>query len=69
MKKIGVKNEENLKCMKCNFLLEPGKVNIHYMRSTFAVELLKCPKCGQVYIPEELVLGKILEVEKVLEDK
>jgi uncharacterized C2H2 Zn-finger protein len=69
MKKIEIKNDENLKCTKCDVLLEPGKVNIRYMKSAFATELLKCPKCGQVYISEELALGKIFEVEKTLEDK
>ena len=29
----------------------------------------KCPKCGFVYVPEELALGKVLAVERALEDK
>ena len=28
-----------------------------------------CPVCGFVYVPEELALGKVLSVEKALEDK
>ena len=46
-----------------------GKVLISYLGSGFPVDLLKCPSCGQVFIPEELALGKMAEVEKALEDK
>ena len=28
-----------------------------------------CPVCGFVYVPEELALGKVLSVERALEDK
>jgi hypothetical protein len=31
--------------------------------------LPRCPRCGLVFIPEELALGKMAEVEKLLEDK
>lgn len=56
-------------CARCDQPLEPGKVNIGYLGSSFPVELLKCPRCGLVLIPEELALGKMAEVEKALEDK
>jgi len=49
--------------------LEPGRVDIAYLGSSFPVELLRCPQCGLVLIPEELALGKMAEVEKALEDK
>lgn len=61
--------QKNWECVKCGVFMERGKVNISYMGSQFPVELLKCPKCGLVFIPEELVLGKMAEVEKSLEDK
>lgn len=56
-------------CLKCGIPMEPGKVTVSYMGSGFPVELLKCKKCGLVLITEELAMGKMLEVEKVLEDK
>ncbi|HHW45173.1 hypothetical protein GFC01_00510 [Desulfofundulus thermobenzoicus] len=63
-------NAENVyECLKCGVPLEPGKVTVSYMGSSFPVELLKCKKCGQVLVTEELALGRMLEVEKVLEDK
>ncbi len=56
-------------CANCGVPLELGKVDIGYLGSSFPVDLLKCPKCGLVLIPEELALGKMAEVEKALEDK
>jgi hypothetical protein len=35
----------------------------------FEEELLKCPECSQVFIPEDLAMGKILDVESALEEK
>lgn len=56
-------------CAKCKVPLEPGKVVLQYMGNDFPVELPRCPVCGQALIPEELALGKILQVERALEDK
>ena len=56
-------------CTKCELPLEVGKVNVAYLGSMFPVDLLRCPRCGQVFIPEDLAVGKIVEVEKLLEDK
>ncbi len=61
--------EKPLICIRCNLGLEVGKVNVAYLGSMFPVDLLRCPQCGQVFVPEELALGKMAEVEKVLEDK
>lgn len=64
-----VQAEGVFECLKCNLPMVPGKVTVSYMGSNFPVELLKCPKCGLVLITEDLALGKMLEVEKTLEDK
>ncbi len=66
---IGISADQDWMCTNCGQPLKPGKVNISYLGNSFPVELLKCPDCGLVLIPEELALGKIAEVEKVLEDK
>ena len=58
-----------LKCMKCNIPLVKGKAKFMYLDNGFPVELPVCPQCGFVYVPEELALGKVLAVEKALEDK
>jgi hypothetical protein len=56
-------------CQNCQVPLETGQVTISYLGNAYPVDLLKCPKCGLVMIPENLALGKMLEVEKALEDK
>lgn len=56
-------------CAACGKPLVSAKVMISYLGSAFPVNLLNCPSCGLVFIPEELALGKMLEVEKSLEDK
>ncbi|MBP1680884.1 MAG: hypothetical protein H6Q35_1223 [Proteobacteria bacterium] len=56
-------------CDKCQKALMSQKVKVRYLEGNFEVELLKCPECNMVFIGEDLALGKILEVEKSLEDK
>lgn len=56
-------------CAVCGAPLVAGKVMISYLGSAYPVDLLKCPSCGLALIPEELALGKMVEVEKSLEDK
>ncbi len=56
-------------CANCNVPLETAKVDVAYLDNAFPVDLLKCPNCGLVLIPEDLALGKMVEVEKQLEDK
>jgi hypothetical protein len=62
-------NEAEWLCANCNVPLETGKVDVAYLDNAFPVDLLKCPNCGLVLIPEDLALGKMVEVEKQLEDK
>ncbi len=61
--------EGKLKCLKCGVNLVKGKAKFTYLDNGFPVELPVCPVCGFVYVPEELALGKVLSVEKALEDK
>ena len=55
--------------LKCDLPLEPRKVFFTYLGFQFHAELPGCPGCGQVYISEEMVRGKMAEVEFSLEDK
>lgn len=57
------------KCTLCGVNLKPMPVELEYLDSHFNVELPACPECGQVLIPEDLALGKMAEVESLLEDK
>lgn len=60
---------ENMICTKCGIALQPGKVAFSYAGSGFPIDLHKCPKCGLVFVPEDLVLGKMRKAERALEDK
>ena len=56
-------------CGHCMQPLELVSVNVTYLGAGYPVNLYKCPQCGNVLIPEELAVGKMAEVEKILEDK
>lgn len=64
-----IETDGTLLCRKCKVPLEKADAVFSYLENAFPVELPVCPKCGFVYVPEELALGKVLSVEKVLEDK
>lgn len=56
-------------CEPCGEKLALDKVELHYLKNAFHVELPVCPKCGAVYVFEELARGRVFEVEQLLEDK
>jgi RNase P subunit RPR2 len=58
-----------LTCDRCQLPLVLGKVKASYLGNSFEVELSCCPGCGFIYVPEELALGKMAQVEQALEDK
>ena len=61
--------EGKLSCHKCGVPLVRSNAVFGYLDNAFPVELPVCPKGGFVYVPEDLAMGKVLSVEKVLEDK
>jgi ribosomal protein S27AE len=56
-------------CGQCGVPLQISSVTVSYLGNAFPVDLLTCPSCGQVFVPEALAMGNMLEVEKMLEDK
>jgi Zn-finger nucleic acid-binding protein len=58
-----------IRCLKCDVALQQGTVTFEYMDSRFPVELPICPTCGAVFVPEDLAIGKMQQVERMLEDK
>lgn len=56
-------------CARCGVSLMPDAVRVTYMGSEFVIELPVCGNCGLALVPEDLALGKMLEVEQILEDK
>lgn len=69
METVDPKSGEGILCASCGLALERVEVTISYLKSTFPAEILGCPACGQVYVPEDLALGRMAEVERTLEDK
>ena len=61
--------QKEIICGKCNLALKSAKSELWYQRETVSADFLKCPQCGQIYIPEKLAKGKIHEVEMALEEK
>jgi uncharacterized protein with PIN domain len=61
--------EKKLICFKCNKELQMIKTDFTYLGHNFFTEIPKCPECGQVFISEELVKGRINDVEMQMEDK
>lgn len=60
---------EELFCMQCHVKLQPQKLNLDYLGHRVTNEFLCCPICGEPYISEEIVNGRMREVETMLEDK
>jgi hypothetical protein len=60
---------EGVMCAKHCVPLEPGKIELTYQGHTFPVDMLCCPVCGEMWIPEDVAKGKMLEVEQTLEEK
>ena len=58
-----------MKCCKCDVEMEMKKTTFVYLGNEMYHPILRCPKCGLAFIPEELATGKIATVEKQLEDK
>ena len=56
-------------CERCSCPLEQQKMQVFYLDNAFEVSLPACPKCGLTLTPKSLAYGKMLEVERLLEDK
>ena len=69
MTTLSFTDETDWACDACRKALLPRVVEIEYLGNVFSVELMGCPACGLVLIPEELAVGKMFEVEQLLEDK
>lgn len=68
-KSSGSKIEEKLICDRCNVEMEMIEVAFDYLSRNFRHKVPRCPICGQVSLPEELVTGKMADVESLIEEK
>ncbi|NTV91692.1 MAG: DNA-binding protein [Clostridiales bacterium] len=60
---------DKLFCVKCKVKMEPADVNLEYLGHRMTHKFPVCPVCGQIFIPEDIVSGKMHQVETELEDK
>lgn len=56
-------------CTKCGVPLETQNARFSYLGHELHSDVPRCPKCGQIYLSEELVNSKVASVEASLEDK
>jgi len=63
------RNDEKIICDKCQLPLARAKTKLTYQGIKFDAELMRCPKCGQTFVSEDLALGKMHELEIEMEDK
>ena len=56
-------------CAACGGPLEPRNVDVTYLEGGFTITVLVCPQCNMSLLPEYVAVGKMLEVEQLLEDK
>ena len=70
MKNDNVQPEDlKWRCERCQCDLVVGPVAAIYMNNRFTTDLPYCPTCKTVLIVERVAMGKMAEVEQILEDK
>lgn len=62
-------DEGDWTCARCGCPLAQKTLAVTYLGSAFDVSLPVCPQCGLTLVPKSLALGKMAEVETLLEDK
>ena len=60
---------KELICGKCHAKLLIQKKYFRYMGYEVSEEVPCCPVCGQVYLDESMVRGRMQEAEMEMEDK
>lgn len=61
--------DDKLICRRCGLELVEKEQLFHYLNFNATHPVLVCPRCGEVYLDEELVNTKIKDVEVTLEEK
>ena len=62
-------SEKTYTCSRCQAQLRDQRVDFTYLGHIFHADLPCCPKCGMVFIPQDVAEGKMAEVEAMLEEK
>lgn len=64
-----MEEKQKLMCDRCKVEMELTDAQLSYLGRSFHHNVMRCPGCGQVYIPEDLAKGRMSQVEALLEEK
>ena len=64
-----MEEKQKLICDRCQVEMEELEAQFTYLKRTFRHKVDRCPKCGQVSLSEDLVDGRMSEVEALIEEK
>lgn len=64
-----MERKQILICDRCQVEMEEIEANFSYLDRTFRHKVMRCPECGQVCLSEDLVTGRMSEVEALIEEK
>jgi len=56
-------------CDRCQVELVEAEAEFLYLGNKMRHKIPRCPKCGMVYLPESLVVGRMRKLEEALEEK
>lgn len=56
-------------CDRCKVEMEELEAQFSYLGKSFRHKVSRCPQCGQICLSEELVNGRMSQVEAMMEDK
>ncbi len=64
-----MEKKQILICDRCKVELKEMDVQFSYLGKSFRHKVNRCPQCGQVCLSEDLVTGRMSQVESMMEDK
>ena len=64
-----MEKKQILICDRCKVEMQEMDTQFSYLGRSYRHKVNRCPECGQVCLSEELVNGRMSEVESMMEDK
>ena len=64
-----MEEKQTLICDRCKVEMNLTEAQFSYLGQSLRHKVLRCPECGQVYLSEELVDGRMKKLEGDLEEK
>lgn len=64
-----MEGKQILICDRCKVEMKEMEAQFSYLGKSFRHKVSRCPECGQVCLSEELVTGRMSDVESMMEDK